>query len=275
MDEQEVEAVAALPDVKETYAGYHLECYLPQAPNSYAMAVYSMPMQQAEQGTSLNLPSLTEGTYPTQTDECLLDANFAKKHNYHVGDTVTLQASEGTELSDFMQQDTFTVSGLTNWSMYISFERGTAQIGTGSLDGYILVDDAAFCMDLYTNLYLTLNGTEQLTAQSDAYTETVNAAADTLERESVAILKERVERETADARAQLQEAVKIWRRSRLHMQRTSHSWRKPMGQKLPDSRWQRQSSSSARPKHRLQSSKRLWTILQNRQNGMCRQGKTM
>lgn len=146
LDEQEVEAVAALPDVKETYAGYHLECYLPQAPNSYAMAVYSMPMQQAEQGTSLNLPSLTEGTLPTQTDECLLDANFAKKHNYHVGDTVTLQASEGTELSDFMQQDTFTVSGLTNWSMYISFERGTAQIGTGSLDGYILVDDAAFCM---------------------------------------------------------------------------------------------------------------------------------
>ncbi len=206
LDEQEVEAVAALPDVKETYAGYHLECYLPQAPNSYAMAVYSMPMQQAEQGIGLNLPSLTEGTYPTQTDECLLDANFAKKHNYHVGDTVTLQASEGTELSDFMQQDTFTVSGLTNWSMYISFERGTAQIGTGSLDGYILVDDAAFCMDRYTNLYLTLNSTEQLAAQSDAYTETVNAAADTLERESVAILKERVERETTEARAQLQEA---------------------------------------------------------------------
>jgi len=206
LDEQEIEAVAALPDVKETYAGYHLECYLPQASHSYTMAVYSLPMQQAAQGAGLNQPSLTEGTYPANANECLLDANFARKHDYHVGDTVTLQAAEGMELSDWMQQDTFTVSGLANWSMYISFERGTAQIGTGSLDGYILVDDAAFCMEQYTNLYLTLNSTEHLAAQSEDYTEAVNTAASALERESGVILKERVERETADAKAQLQEA---------------------------------------------------------------------
>lgn len=206
LDEQEAAAVAALPDVKETYAGYHLECYLPQAPNSYTMAVYSLPMQKAAQGTGLNQPSLTEGTYPTAPNECLLDADFAKKHDYHVGDTITLQAEEGTQLSDWMQQETFTVSGLTNWSMYVGFERGTAQIGTGSLDGYILVEDAAFCMERYTNLYLTLNSTQQLAAQSDAYTETVKEAAADLERESGVILKERIERETVDARTQLQEA---------------------------------------------------------------------
>lgn len=206
LDEQEVEAVAALPDVKEVYAGYYLECYLPQASHSYTMAVYSLSMQQAAQGEGLNQPSLTEGTYPATANECLLDANFARKHNYHVGDTVTLQADEGMKFSDWMQQNTFTVSGLANWSMYISFERGTAQIGTGSLDGYILVDDAAFCMEQYTNLYLTLNSTEHQAAQSEAYTAAVNTATAALEQESGVILKERVERETADAKAQLQEA---------------------------------------------------------------------
>lgn len=197
LDEQEVEDVAALPDVRETDAGYSLECYLPQGAHSYTVCAYSMSMQAAEQGEGLNLPTLTEGTYPTDATECLLDATFAKKHDYQVGDVITLQAAEGTVLSDTLSQDTFTVSGLVNWSMYVSTERGTAQIGTGSRDGYLLLDESVFCLDVYTNLYLTLDSTSDLDAQSAAYTEAAEDAAAAIEAASDTILQDRIERETA------------------------------------------------------------------------------
>lgn len=218
LDEQEVQAVEQLPDVKTVVAGYQVQCYLPQDVHSYSMSVSSMNMEQAADGAGINLPTLTAGTYPSIPTECLMDANFAKRRGYQVGDTITLQAAEDTTLSDYLQEDTFTISGLTNWSMYVSFERGTAQIGTGALDGYLLVDDSAFSMDVYTNLYVTLDSTADLAAQSDAYTTAANDAKAVMEREGTAILKQRVERETADAQAQLTEA-----RSNLETQQAEYA----------------------------------------------------
>lgn len=218
LDEQEVQAVEQLPDVKTVVAGYQVQCYLPQDVHSYSMSVSSMNMEQAADGAGINLPTLTAGTYPSISTECLMDANFAKRRGYQVGDTITLQAAEDTTLSDYLQEDTFTISGLTNWSMYVSFERGTAQIGTGALDGYLLVDDSAFSMDVYTNLYVTLDSTADLAAQSDAYTTAANDAKAVMEREGTAILKQRVERETADAQEQLTEA-----RSNLETQQAEYA----------------------------------------------------
>lgn len=218
LDEQEVADVEKLPNVKAVSAGYQVQCYLPQDVHHDVMSVSSMNMEQAADGTGMNLPTLTAGTYPTTAAECLMDANFAKKRGYQVGDVITLQAAENTTLSDYLQEETFTVTGLTNWSMYIGFERGTAQIGTGALDGYLLVDDSAFSMDVYTNLYLTLDSTADLSAQSDAYTTAADEARDTIEREGTAILKRRVERETVDARTQLEQA-----RSDLETQRAEYA----------------------------------------------------
>ena len=218
LDEQEVQAVEQLPDVKTVVAGYQVQFYRPQDVHSYSMCVSSMNMEQAADGAGINLPTLTAGTYPSISTECLMDANFAKRRGYQVGDTITLQAAEDTTLSDYLQEDTFTISGLTNWSMYVSFERGTAQIGTGALDGYLLVDDSAFSMDVYTNLYVTLDSTADLAAQSDAYTTAANDAKAVMEREGTAILKQRVERETADAQEQLTEA-----RSNLETQQAEYA----------------------------------------------------
>ena len=241
LDEQEVQAVEQLPDVKTVVAGYQVQCYLPQDVHSYSMSVSSMNMEQAADGAGINLPTLTAGTYPSISTECLMDANFAKRRGYQVGDTITLQAAEDTTLSDYLQEDTFTISGLTNWSMYVSFERGTAQIGTGALDGYLLVDDSAFSMDVYTNLYVTLDSTADLAAQSDAYTTAANDAKAVMEREGTAILKQRVERETADA--QEQKPVPTWKRSRQNMQRILHSWRMPTEQRQPVNSYPMQNSS--------------------------------
>lgn len=47
---------------------------------------------------------------------------------------------------------------------------------------------------VYTNLYVTLDSTADLAAQSDAYTTAANDAKAVMEREGTAILKQRVER---------------------------------------------------------------------------------
>ena len=73
-------------------------------------------------------------------------------------------------------------------------------------------------MDVYTNLYVTLDSTADLAAQSDAYTTAANDAKAVMEREGTAILKQRVERETADAQEQLTEA-----RSNLETQQAEYA----------------------------------------------------
>ena len=108
-----------LPDVKTVVAGYQVQCYLPQDVHSYSMSVSSMNMEQAADGAGINLPTLTAGTYPSIPTECLMDANFAKRRGYQVGDTITLQAAEDTTLSDYLQRLYRHRSGLPSLLCYL------------------------------------------------------------------------------------------------------------------------------------------------------------
>ena len=48
---------------------------------------------------NINLPSVTEGKLPASEGECMLDAVYAERYGYRVGDTVSFVSGTDTELS--------------------------------------------------------------------------------------------------------------------------------------------------------------------------------
>ena len=63
--------------------------------------------------------------------------------------------------------------GVVQTPLYVNFSRGYTTIGTGTLTAFLVVPEEAFTMDVYTDLYLTLQGAKDLNPFMDAYPDLV------------------------------------------------------------------------------------------------------
>lgn len=142
---------------------------------------------------TMNTLTLEEGRLPQRADECVVDADLLAKdgfltHNgYQIGDKIKLTSGTDDPVTDTLAGDTFTIVGSVSSPKFISFGRGNTTIGTGSVSGFAAVLQESFQMDVYTEIYATVDGAKELTAFTDAYTEQVDQVIQDLE----AVKKER------------------------------------------------------------------------------------
>lgn len=201
--EENLTLLRDLEGVLAINSGYSEAAFLPNAPGGTAadtiVKLYSMDFDAVAEGAAINLPVLREGVYPSAANECLIESNTPAQ--YGIGDTLSVIPAE-TEGS-LLQNTQFTVVGIADWSMHVNFERGTTTIGNGSIDSFLLVPEEAFSQEVYTDVYLTLTAAQELDSYSDAYLDTVEAFADTIESNVTALAKPRVDQLKEEAAYQL------------------------------------------------------------------------
>lgn len=112
---------------------------------------------------TLNQFKLLEGRMPEAPNECVVDTSSKVPANFKVGETVTIGSGSADDpLEDTLAYDTFTVVGVVQTPLYVNFSRGYTNIGNGTLTAFFVVPKESFCMDVYTDVYLTVNGAKGL-----------------------------------------------------------------------------------------------------------------
>mgnify|MGYP000401808964 CR=1 FL=1 len=151
----------------------------------------------------INKPRLIEGSMPSNANECLVEPSFLTTANKNIGDTITLEANEENEL---LKELTLKIVGTAESPLYISRERGTTSLGSGTINNFIYVSRDNIESDVYTEIYVTLKDAEKYTTSSNKYENYVEETKDKIEG-----IKE--ERETArynelidEANEEIQEA---------------------------------------------------------------------
>ncbi len=122
---------------------------------------------------------LMDGHMPVVSRECVVDENFLKSLDLSIGDTLPILPSEENE--DSLIYDDFRIVGTVRSPYYISVERGSASIGSGSVRGYVYLKELAFNMDCYTIAYLRVKDAAGLTAFTDEYDDYIEEVVDGLE----------------------------------------------------------------------------------------------
>lgn len=157
---------------------------------------------------SMNEVTVEEGRMPEAENECLVDANFLAGSEYEIGDEITFLSGTSADLLDTLKTDTFTIVGSASSPCYISLNRGSTTIGNGSISGFVSVPEESFDMDVYTELYASVEGAKELTVFTDAYDEKIEKTVESVD-------EIRGERETAryeeligDANAEVEKAEK-------------------------------------------------------------------
>lgn len=107
---------------------------------------------------SINTLRLVSGRLPESPDECAVDAYSVADDGYSIGDTVRILDDNKEDTLESFRYREFKIVGTVNTPLYLDYQRGSTDIGNGSLSTFFFIMKEAFDCDYYTSLYLTLDG---------------------------------------------------------------------------------------------------------------------
>ena len=178
----DIDALKEQENIENAEGEYVLDAFAAAGGSETVVKILSL----SEQGISDVL--LREGRMPARADECVVEEGMLSLLDIAIGDTITL--TPGSKMEDALADDTYTVVGTVRSPVYISVERGTSTIGSGTARAYLYLPRDAFALDYYTAAYVRVSGAAEMTAFYDDYDDYIDDVIDSLE-------------DFADARAQL------------------------------------------------------------------------
>lgn len=180
LTEDDVAALEQVDGVAKAQGGKSADLLVEQDGSELVCRVHALPADPEGEDV-INRLTLADGRWPENANECVVEAGVdTLNRSYDIGDTLTLDP-DNENLSDTMNETTFTVVGVVHDTYYFSFEREPASVGSGAVQVILYVPDAAFATDYYTEAYLTVEGAAGLHSFDDEYSALVDTVADRVE----------------------------------------------------------------------------------------------
>ncbi len=233
---EDVETLAGLEGVKKAEPGYMTDVLCGTDESMDVLHMETLP-------ETLNKVTLEAGRLPEKAGECFLDSEYAAAEGYQVGDILevkedleekdTDEEESSEESGEVLKAHRFTITGIGNSPVYISFSRGSTTLGTGEVSGFLYVTEDSFDMEVYTQVYLEAEGSREASAYTEEYDSVMERAHQAVEdiegarckvryqeiqdeaneelddaRKELADKKEEADKELADAKAKIDDAQK-------------------------------------------------------------------
>lgn len=206
LTEADIEVIQAVEGVEKVEPGYMIDVLALMGESERVIHVESLP-------ETMNQVDVAEGRLPEKKGECIIDMDTAASYDIKIGDTLTFLSGTDTELSENLTTEEYTVVGTCSSPMYISFNRGSTNIGSGEIDMFAYVTDESFDQEVYSQAYVTVKGAKDATAFTDSYREIVDKVKENVEGISdvrcdirYAEIMDEANEKVAEAESELEEA---------------------------------------------------------------------
>lgn len=173
LTDEDVAAVSKIEGVIMCEGSKSVELFAECPDNQPVMNVVSL-------GEKINQFSIQEGRLPVSDNECFMDVHYMDSQNAKIGDKVKLLNTK-KEVPEELNEQYYTIVGYGTWAWYLNLTRGTASIGDGSVDAFMVVVPEAFTQDYYTSIYATVHGAKDVNCYEDIYDEIVAAVTDRID----------------------------------------------------------------------------------------------
>ena len=186
LTQDDLEAVSQVPGVKAAEGSRTFDALAGED----CVNVLELPRE-------INLLDLTEGRLPKSSDECVTEVKILEALHKEIGDTITIDTKESFDAvlgEDPLAQQagssgegssgagvphstkhTYKIVGIARSPLYISRTRSGSSVGTGSVTGFVVLPSECFTQDVYSTIYLELEGLDSYNCYTDdAYKEQVD-----------------------------------------------------------------------------------------------------
>lgn len=165
--QEDVDAVARMGGVSMAEGQRSLDV-IASLDRSDDHAVYKLHSISA----SVNCVRLLSGREPQNANECLLDGQIASEEM--IGKKLRISDSNETSTLESLRYQEFTVVGLAATPLYMDINRGSTNVGNGTVAGFVYLPMDAFSMDVYTEIAVVLQGDRiPYTPDYDAWIQTM------------------------------------------------------------------------------------------------------
>lgn len=172
--EQEIKQIAKIDGVDQVEGSYVTDFLIEKAQKQWL--IRAIPKLQ-----HCNQLVLTAGRYPRKQTECLMDQLFLKKAGYRIGDCILYKTEEG--------QKKVTIIGTCNSPEYIGLLRGNSLVGSGEVNGYIVLEKEMFGKRPYDSCYVRIKKKTPAAAYTKKYEKQVKAVAKRIAKQFPTILQ--------------------------------------------------------------------------------------
>lgn len=160
--EEDVECFASEEGIKYAEGSFSADAIAEYNHSYGAFKFISLPQ-------NVNKLNVLFGRLPENDGECVADARKFGEEN--IGQTVSISASNSADtVGNFLKKE-FTIVGIADSPLYISTERGSTDLLSGTLSGFIFIPYESFYAGYYTDIYIKLE--ESAYVYSDKYRELI------------------------------------------------------------------------------------------------------
>ena len=166
----------------------------------------SEPHKSISLPKKINTLRLASGRLPEAADECVVDNYSATSDGYKIGDSIKLSDDNDKDTLKEFREKEFKIVGTVNTPVYLDYQRGTTDIGNGSLSSFFFISEDAYDVDYYSQLYVKLKGDEE--AFTPELEDKLDGAEDSMKAMAEAINDARREKARKEAQDELDEKKK-------------------------------------------------------------------
>lgn len=201
-DDNDVKEIEKIQGITAVNAGYMADVIIDSDDGADVFRVHSLPLGD----DPINKLNVVQGRLPEKPGEIVIE----EMQSISVGDKLTVQKdTDGTDTSTMIKTLEFTVVGFVQSPMYVSFERGNTNVGSGKIScfAYILPEDFAY--ERYTEIYAKTDSLRDgASPLDDEYKNSVNKIAEKLKTLGADRIEVFDKETLAPAREKLEDGVK-------------------------------------------------------------------
>lgn len=172
----DVSALKSLDEVEAVQPGYIADALLTTDGNEFVAR-----MRSYDENAALNRPDLVSGRFPQSADECVVvNVFFDAGATVKLGDTLKVSEND-KNASSLLQSKEFKIVGVVNYSPNFSSEKEYTNVGSGTVDLFLLAPESSFTQDCWTDMFLTVKGAKALTSLTSDYESLVAGKAAKIE----------------------------------------------------------------------------------------------
>lgn len=172
LTKKDVAAIKKIKGVKSVQPSFSMDTLSQIDSTQMVIKVISYGIDQ-----KMNKIRVVEGRMPERENECLVEASSATNKLYgtfHIGDTIKLQSGTDEALSKSLKHTKFKIVGTCYNPNYLSYEKGSSNIGSGTVNSFIYIQNTNVLKDYYTEVDVCVKGAKDLDCYSDEYFDVVD-----------------------------------------------------------------------------------------------------
>ncbi|NKF05517.1 ABC transporter permease [Clostridium gasigenes] len=151
--------------------------------NELVLKIHAIPKNNLSNDNKdyINRPKIVEGRLPENPGECVIGKGDIREADVKIGSKLKITSGTNDDISKSFKIDEFQVVGIVETPYYLTFEKGTSNIGNGRVSNFIMVSEKDMEIDCYKEVLITIKDAKKLNSFNKKYEDFILPSKNSLE----------------------------------------------------------------------------------------------